>query len=380
MNGASNPPSAVPIPRRRGELIGIQYLRGLAAMMTVAFHLKSQYLRMGYTGEWPNGLSSGVDIFFVISGFIMLVTTATKPITPLMFWWRRIVRIVPLYWLVTGFMTAVLLIAPRLLQTATYDGWHMFASYMFLPAMHPAQNKLEPLVTPGWTLNYEMFFYLIFGLFLLAPRRLRFAGTVGTIFVLVVAGSVFSPSDKTILGFYTSSIMFEFALGMALGEIALRSDLFTRAPRSLGWVLLIGGLVLLVLQLSWFGMSPRVLSGPLATSVVAGALIIETHNHIRNVPLLYALGNASFSIYLTQIVVTSALMQAWRHLGLHNWQGGLTMFAIVDIVACAVVGWLCYRFIERSLTRFFRPGGLDGARMRLSGATAQLKKNKQFIR
>jgi len=362
----SHPSSAIPVPRRRGELLGIQYLRGLAAMMVVVFHLKSQFERMGYAGGWPGGLSSGVDIFFVISGFIMLVTTAGKPISPLDFWWRRIVRIVPLYWLVTAFMTAVMLAAPRLLQTGAYDGWHLLSSYLFIPAQHPVQHSMEPLVTPGWTLNYEMFFYLIFGLFLLAPQRLRFMGTVGTIALLVGVGAALAPARETVLGFYTDTIMLEFAFGMALGQVALRDALYGRMPAAIGWALLAIGLLLLVVPLIPFPPStPRAFSrGLFATAVVAGVLILEARVCVREMPLLRALGNASYSIYLTQIVTTSALSQAWRRLGLHEGPAGLVGFAVIDIVLCAVVGWLCYRFLERRLTRLFRPRGMDGAKFR----------------
>lgn len=342
--------------RSKPEYVSIQYLRGLAAMMVVIFHLKSQLERMSYSGWWPGGLSSGVDIFFVISGLIMVVTTTGQPITPTAFWWRRIVRIVPLYWLVTAFMTAVMFLAPQALQTATYDRWHVIASYLFIPAVHPKQGSIEPLVTPGWTLNYEMFFYLIFGLSLLLRQNLRSLATILTIIVLIGIGRVCGLSYKTTSGFYTSDIMIEFAFGMVLGEIALRGNAFRRMPRILGWLLVVGGLLLLSFPSQGLAELPRALSrGPWAFAVVLGTLTIESHGRIRNVPLLHALGNASYSIYLTQIIVTSALSQAWRHLGLKQDAYGLMLFSLTDIIACAVAGWLCYRFIERSLTNLLRP-------------------------
>jgi exopolysaccharide production protein ExoZ len=365
MTDPAHSPSLIPVPRRRGELVGIQYLRGIAAMMVVVFHLKSQFARMGYVGFWPNGLSAGVDIFFVISGFIMLVTTAGKSISPFDFWWRRIIRIVPMYWLVTAFMTAVMLIVPKALQTARYEPWHLLGSYIFVPVLHPVEHKFEPLVTPGWTLNYEMFFYLIFGLFLLVPARLRFAGTVASLTVLVLVGAALMPARTSVAGFYTDTIILEFAFGMALGEIARRGDLYGRMPALLGWALLIGGLMLLVVPLPFSSDTPRALArGPFATAVVAGVLILEAHARVREMPLLRALGDASYSIYLSQLVFTSALSQAWRKVGLDQGWGGLVAFSTLDILTCALGGWLCYRLVEKPLTHLLRPRGRDGARMR----------------
>lgn len=79
-----------------GQFVGIQYLRGIAALMVVIFHLEPQLNRMNYSGPWLPGLSSGIDIFFVISGFIMWTTTYNRSTSPLHFWRRRVIRIVHL--------------------------------------------------------------------------------------------------------------------------------------------------------------------------------------------------------------------------------------------------------------------------------------------
>ena len=369
MIDAVRSPTAISTPHARAEIIGIQYLRGIAAMMVVAFHLVSQFRRMGYDGPWLGGLSSGVDIFFVISGFIMVVTTANKSISPIEFWTKRIVRIVPLYWLVTAFMTAVLFIAPRALQTGSYDGWHLLSSYLFIPAIHPVQHSMEPLVTPGWTLNYEMFFYLIFGLFLLAPARVRFIGTAGTIGLLVILGAIFGLPRHSMAGFYTYPIMLEFVLGMALGEIAKRGDLYSHVPVAVGWVLLVGGLLFLILPPPIFEYLPRPFTrGPFAAAVVAGTLTLEAHRKVGEAWLLREVGNASYSIYITQIVLTSALSQVWRLIGLHHLPFGFVAFAVVDLILCAIGGWLCYRLVELPLTHMLRPRRRDVFQIRAADA------------
>src|SRR5690242_10880579 len=121
--GPSPPPGHRLMPQNQ-EMYSIQYLRAIAAFSVVVYHLEPQLRRMGYDGFWPGGLAGGVDIFFVISGFIMWMTTYGRRVTTLQFYRRRIVRIVPLYWLVTTFTVAAMLIAPSTLQSGRFDLHH----------------------------------------------------------------------------------------------------------------------------------------------------------------------------------------------------------------------------------------------------------------
>lgn len=358
-------PTAGPAPRKQGELVGIQYLRAIAAMMVVVFHLDSQLDRMGYTGYWPGGLSSGVDVFFVISGLIMWVTTAGRTVSPWQFWKKRIVRIVPLYWIFTSLMVALMLAAPHLLQTSRFELHHTIMSYLFLPALHPVKGSMEPVLMPGWTLNYEMFFYLVFGLWLLARDRVRLIGTNVTLIVLVAAGALAGLSPLSVGGFYTSSIMLEFLFGMALGAIATRGDLFNRVPAWAGWIMLAGGLLFVSfasteLPPEW----PRIVTRGIASlATVAGMMVLEAHGRVGNSRTLRLLGDASYSIYLSHVVTLSAASQAWRKLGLDHWPGGVIAFCIVAVIVSAVVGVISYRLLEQPLTRLFRPRGQAGARV-----------------
>ena len=345
-----------PAARRPGELVGIQYLRGLAAMLVVVFHLEPQLRRMGYDGGWLPGLSAGVDIFFVISGFIMWATTCDRPVGTLEFWRRRITRIVPLYWTMTLLMVAVMLLAPRLLQGSAYDLPHIVASFLFFPFEHPVKHVMEPVVMPGWTLNYEMFFYLIFGLFLIAGPRVRLWGTIAVLATLVAIGRIVAFPPASIGHFYTSDMMLEFAIGMLLGAIAVGRG-FGRVPLPAAILLLTGGLVLLVLTRDWPVDGARLIPHGLpAAAMVLGTLVIETHRRVARIPLLHALGDASYSIYLTQLFSMSAASQLWRKLHLDQLPGGLLLFCLATTVAAALTGWLCYRFVERPLIHLFRPG------------------------
>src|SRR5215831_4540480 len=145
-------------------ILGLQYVRGIAAMMVVYHHTGFQIFKAGgHVGLplWQLG-AAGVDLFFVTSGFIMWVTTQDAHVTPAEFCYRRIVRVAPLYWLATLFLLGVSLAAPQLLGTTKFDPGHAMESLLFVPVEHPIfAGEALPFIIQGWTLNYEMFFYAV---------------------------------------------------------------------------------------------------------------------------------------------------------------------------------------------------------------------------
>ena len=143
-------PAQKPLP---DNFAGVQYLRAVAASMVVLFHSEAQLSRAALSMDSSlSWLASGVDIFFVISGFIMWTSTAPpRSVRPLEFWRRRIWRIVPLYWIVTTFMIVVLLIFPAFVKTGQFEVWHAVTSFLFLPSIHPVTGMLQPVLVPGWS-------------------------------------------------------------------------------------------------------------------------------------------------------------------------------------------------------------------------------------
>jgi len=338
-----------------GELIGIQYLRGLAAMMVVLFHVPVQLRYMGLQAAWFSGLLSGVDIFFVISGFIMWITTCHRPnMTPAEFWWRRLTRIAPLYWVITIFVAIIMLLIPTAPQSSRFDLHHVIASLLFIAASHPVSHNIEPVVIPGWTLNYEMFFYLIFGLSLWASPRWRFVGTVGTLLILTIIGMVADFPARSVASFYTSSVMLEFAMGMAAGIFVSRAGNPGDIALSVGWVLAAAGLSAAILAPHMNDVSGLATRGIPSMALVMGVLIIEAHRRIPHIPLLHELGNASYAIYLSHAITLSASGQLWRRLGLHTLPHTAWLYGLIAMIASAAIGWIIHRLVERPLIDRFR--------------------------
>lgn len=280
-------------------LLNVQVLRAVAALLVVIVHLEV----LAKISGLPQGVTvfgnSGVDLFFVISGLIMVVTTAQKRQTSCEFFRNRVTRIVPLYWLVTLSVTVIGVAAPALLQATVVTPSFILKSLVFVPYQR-LDGAMEPIVFVGWTLNYEMAFYAIFASAMLLPRTLGLVLTFLVLSFAAITGRLFHFSDP-ILSFYTAPIVIEFGLGIVLGMLFV-SD---RLPHSPHWrlpVAVIAALAFAVMVMGpwlWHGMDRAMLFGVPAFVIVGCALIAERSGLALNARWLQLLGAASYSIYLT---------------------------------------------------------------------------------
>jgi exopolysaccharide production protein ExoZ len=335
----------------------IQVLRAVAALAVVYYHAVVQ-LRTGL-GRADPALAEfgawGVDLFFVISGFVMWTSTAGRTISPGEFYRRRIVRIAPLYWGVTAFAALVALAAPHLLRSTVVDGAHVAASFLFVPWPNPGlppshPDVLSPLVIPGWTLNYEMFFYLLFGACLLVPQRVRpLAIAVFLVGSMIVARHL-APT-LPIAAFYGSTMLLEFLGGVLIGVVAER--LRWNAPDRLAWVAVGALVVALSLAEAAGALSSRALYlGPLAAATIAVAVAAD-RNRIERSPSLQTLGDASYSIYLIHIFVIAGLRVALTRSGFEVRDvAGELAFVATAVIASAGAGYVLHRVFERPATLF----------------------------
>lgn len=330
------------------KLVSVQYLRGVAAMMVVVFHALHETAGLGLGSATVHILEAGVDIFFVISGFIMFYTTR-RGMGALEFYRHRIIRIVPLYWLITSAVVALMLAAPHLLQSSRFDLPHVLASYAFIPWPHPVHpGVMEPALAPGWTLNFEMAFYLVFGVSLLIPRRAIGLTVMMLVLVAVAASRALGPPDGSAWGFYASGLVLEFGAGVLLGLA------FERLPPLPAWlagaVFVLGWAILLAQAGQPSPGAWRALAwGPPALLIVAGAVLLERGRPIVTLPAAVLIGDASYSIYLSHPLILSAFAQVWRRVGLQHLPLALPLFLAAAAVAAAVTGCLIFRWLERPL-------------------------------
>ncbi|HXZ46685.1 MAG TPA: acyltransferase, partial [Pseudolabrys sp.] len=198
-----------------GMIGGIQVLRALAAVLVTICHAQAEVANIaGLPSAWPpaalaNLAGFAVQLFFVISGFIMVYSTEPLFRTangPWEFLKRRLVRIVPLYWIVTSLYLALMLLVSEFAKG--YPTSFVIASYFFIPAARP-DGVIEPVVGQGWSLNYEMLFYVIFAATVFASRRVSVAMVSVILLSLIVVGNVAS-SLPLVLSFWTSPILLHF--------------------------------------------------------------------------------------------------------------------------------------------------------------------------
>ena len=351
-----------------GKLDSLQLLRALAAGAVVLAH--SAHETDGFPGAAATGpiwnLAFGVDIFFVISGFIMLHSSYGEfggVGAPQRFLLRRFARVAPLYWLLTTLLILGSLAAPGLLNTPIGDVQHVVASYLFLPDPRGA-GEVRPVMALGWTLNYEMMFYLMFSAALLVPARRGIAWLSALMLLLVVFGAAASPQDVRV-AFWTRPILLEFLMGV---YIALWFRAGGRLSVAVALTLAAVGLVGFVRfqpDASEVYAWRWLIGGAPAACLVAAAALGPAIGAGRLKSLGVAIGNASYSLYLVHPFVLRPLAVVW----MKTVGPGLPPFCflLLGCVASADAALAVYQGVERPLTAYVQ-AQLAGGRRRAEAA------------
>jgi exopolysaccharide production protein ExoZ len=333
--------------KKRSELSTVQALRGVAALLVVAFHAVNTWAQhaLGHTTDevWPNG-SAGVDIFFVISGLVMVLSAdrlAGRPGASRTFVRQRLVRIVPLYWVMTTAKIAAVLAVPSLVLRTRLDLPYVVGSYLFLPVRDSA-GDLFPVLPVGWTLTYEMLFYALVSLALLL--RWPILAVAGPALGAFVVAAIALGSDG-----FANTIVAEFLFGVLIG-IAVRRGL--RLPPAIAFVLLCGGFAVLLTGPVVSGVLRPLTWGVPAWFIVAGAVALEDRLAPKLPGWLLDAGDASYSIYLMHLFVIPLVYICVARLVPDTlW---LPFMVVGSLLASAAVGRLGYICIERPFLHWLR--------------------------
>lgn len=342
-------------------LVQLQYMRAIAALLVVYFHAILQLRTVDPSAVLGVALfgKSGVDVFFVLSGFVMWVTTCGKPITMLQFYGKRIRRIVPLYWSVTIAAALVAFAFPQILKSTVFNAEHIAASLAFLPWINPADPEgkmIAPLIVPGWTLNYEMYFYFLFGAVLLIKPRWRLVLLIAVL-ATIVALCALAPVQNTATIFYSNLIVLEFAAGMVLGHLYLeKRRIGTIAAAALATVSTVALLLFDFLELPY----ERLLTVGVPAVLIVFAMISIDFTKYRELRLLRFLGDASYSLYLTHIFVLAGWRMLYSRLPDGVLKNEYVLVASMLLASCAV-GALVHLFFELPVDRYLSGKKQQGA-------------------
>ncbi|MCC0022197.1 MAG: acyltransferase [Nitratireductor sp.] len=354
----------VDTPDRQSDRIEtVQLLRAVVVIVVMLSHagheLSSIYSGLGRSFHDPFLFGNcGVDLFFVISGFIMVHTAwneFARPGAAGGFMMRRLIRILPLYWTATTLMILVVIAIPGVVHTATSDIGQWVASYLLVPYAREGDGLIRPVLGLGWSLEYEMFFYFIFAISLFLPRLygLAFAGLVLPVTVMIAAGF----SGTTIGKFLAHPVMLEFVAGLVLG-VMYRTGI--RITRATGVVLAIAA-VLMIYATPVFGPevdAMRHIHYGIPSLLLVSAAALSEDDALAGVFRPGVLvGEISYSAYLTHPFLVGAMGFAFAHSGLIDRispQAFAAIFVAVFLAAGIVLAWLVHSLFDEPVTRFLR--------------------------
>lgn len=342
-------------PKPLSKFHNIQALRGIAALMVVIFHLHDFEKIYGHgLTLMPSVfdlLCSGVDIFFVISGFIMVTITFgqfQQPGAAVNFLLNRITRIYPLYWFFT-LITFALLLLRLFFDHSKVINTDIIRSFLLMP------QAGFPLLPVGWTLVFEMYFYLIITFLLFFPEKM-FSSLLAVWAIFILTGGFFITNPT--LSFYVNPLCWEFIGGCLIARLVCVYKINTRV--SFG-VLFLGILSLLlsfgiyhlhypdVIPANW---SRVAVFGIPSMLIVYGAVGIETNGSIF--PSLFVkLGDISYSIYLSHYIIESGTGRLLGKIHPDKLIYHLIIF-IVTVFAVIGVSVLSYNYLEKPLLSYFR--------------------------
>ncbi len=331
----------------------VQAMRAVAAALVVLHHSIMMWLswivHRPEGSHWMNG-ASGVDIFFTISGFVMAISLpglAGKKNKAGLFLWRRFTRVVPLYWGVTTLKVLILKLWPAAALNAVGTPWRIVASYLFIPTVN-GKGELYPVVEVGWTLNYEVFFYLLFAV-AVALELPPLAFLTPCLTGLVLLGLFRTPTWPAFT-MLASSLVLEFLYGVILAHFATRRKL---PGNRWGMVLLAGGfLVLMLVPEPTFG-SRFLLWGLPAAAMVVAAVALEEKWGERVPKWLLLAGDASYSLYLTHTFVMPILGHVMRSMHITG-KPALAVAIILGIGVSFPVAMLVHLYVEKPLMNIFK--------------------------
>ena len=340
-------------------------LRAIAALLVVLFHVQVIFgQRAGlsaFYGAFNNGMR-GVDLFFVLSGYIIghvHFRDVGTPSRTANYFFNRASRIYPAVWIMTLLAAGLYFVGfGGSEKSGKMAPWNVIASFLLLPQVG------DPLVNVTWTLKYEIFFYVIFGGMIINARvglTLLFAWQIA-----VIISSALLPAESIgALGFYLRPFCLEFGIGLICAWL-LDQPAFNSLARHafLQWALLFSGTSVFIVGMMGSGLAPLPAAWCAigAGLIVIGLILLEQAERIYVPKILVKLGGASYSIYLVNFSVTTivaVILIRLRFTAMNDLM--LMSVAAISVIAGVIFDKLVDQPIQRVLRRRVKVWLLCGA-------------------
>lgn len=335
--------------QRQNNLISLQLLRGIAAASVVYFHIvfHSQSI-------YPTFGKFGVDIFFVISGFVMALIISNKQ-SPRYFAISRIARIVPLYWTLSFLVFLIAVIKPSLLGSTNANINDLLLSLFFIPHFRDF-GTLHPILVVGWSLNYEMFFYSVILISILVERKHYIFILCGLItLTYIFLGHWF---DSLLLNsFFGKTYLFEFLLGILSFKL-YKLGIFSKINKVVLTMCAITlYLIMAYFEINHFDFDRIFLYGIPSTLLLLSVTALERSNEENNNLMsnfILSVGDSSYATYLSHFYVVAGFQRIiFPKLGMQNLSSSI-LGVLLILVSSLVVGRILYTFVDKPLSQHLK--------------------------
>jgi peptidoglycan/LPS O-acetylase OafA/YrhL len=333
------------------KLVSIQALRGIAALLVLCAHLglnEANFLNQPVMPPWALTGVYGVDLFFVISGFVMVYVTrhTAHGLTgePVRFLYARITRIYPPYWVATlGVLVGYGLFSASLSRDSA--DLNLVTSFLLWP------DHDLPVLLVGWTLIHEMYFYFAFALFLLAPRRLLPMALIVWMAGVAAADLAGLGQAAPIWAVVFHPLTAEFVAGGFIGLLVTsgrtRAGAATLGAGVLWWIIavvMVGSASLEDLPQGW----SRVLHfGAPSALIIYGAAALEARGQWPNLRPAAILGDWSYALYLLHLPIVALLARVFARIFPDaGWIASILFLLAAGSVSILAAGLMC-RLFER---------------------------------
>ncbi len=332
----------------------IQYLRGVAALTVVLAHTSSSFAAYRDIGGFGSVLlhnmeligQVGVGVFFIISGYIMSMTTNNKvggAESAKTFIFKRVVRIYPLYFFWTTIN--IILWALGVFQRAQhYSPAKMLTSYLLIPYISFNGDVIDPILRQGWTLMYEIFFYITFtALIFFGQHRKSGIAILTLLFIILGLSADYMPSANA-QSFFSFQIFYLFIVGMFIFHYQEKILNLISAKGVREWMLAFFVALVIIILLKYSTLGDNAVYLPYLAAILLFLYVLAAK---RVSGAVLEVGNSSYSLYLTHTFLTTAYAILVIRSGFSNFT--LFFIGIGVFLAAILIGEITYRVIEKRL-------------------------------
>ena len=309
----------------------IQYLRAVAAIATVAYHTIGISYNYGY--DYPNFFNVkqwggyGVDLFFVISGYVIVYSQDKSNKNISLFLKNRFLRIIPTYYFLTTFYIFFIVFFPNLFKSSSNFELNstILESYLF----YSTWFENFPLLKVGWSIEYEIYFYLIFSISILLKNFVK-----EYYFTLIIVIILFLIFDLQLF-------VLEFCLGILIHIIRKKY----KVNKNISSLLFFLGIIIFVIDIKKLNELDRFFSyGIPSFLIILGSIDLKEHKF----SFFKLLGDASYSIYLIQVFTIPFVFKIFSFFSFKDYD---FLFFSVSIIFTIIMGLILYIFFEKKILK-----------------------------